>query len=61
MEFDRTCFAPSRAKWSNVIPIFVLLVASTNLKRDASNTEDSLRDWAQLKGVNVLLASMREN
>jgi hypothetical protein len=30
-------------------------VASTNLKRSVGNTEDSLRNWVQLTGVNVLL------
>ena len=30
-------------------------VASTNLKRDPGNTEDSLCDWGQLSGVNLLL------
>jgi hypothetical protein len=29
-------------------------VASTNLKRNLGNTEDSLCDWIQLQGVNVL-------
>ena len=28
---------------------------STNLKRDAGNTENSLRNWVQLIGVNILL------
>jgi len=32
-------------------------VASTNLKRNFGNTEDSLCDWIQLQGVNVLLVS----
>ena len=30
-------------------------VASTNLKRDHGNTEDSLRNWVQLSGVDFLL------
>ena len=30
-------------------------IASTNLKRDAGNTEDCLCNWAQLPGVNFLL------
>ena len=29
--------------------------ARTNLKRDPSNTKNSLRDWVQLSGVNFLL------
>ena len=29
-------------------------VASTNLKRDLGNTEDSLCNWIQLSGVNFL-------
>jgi len=29
--------------------------ARTNLKRGVGNTEDSLRNWVQLLGVNVLL------
>jgi len=32
-------------------------VANTNLKRNLGNTKDSLRDWIQLQGVNVLLVS----
>ena len=36
-------------------------VASTNLERDASKPEHSLRDWVQLKSVNVLLVSVRES
>ena len=30
-------------------------VASTNLKRDLGNTEDSLCNWVQLSGINLLL------
>ena len=30
-------------------------VASTNLKRDLGNTEDSLCNWVQLSGVNFWL------
>jgi len=30
-------------------------VARTNLKRGTGNTEDSLRNWVQLTGVNALL------
>jgi hypothetical protein len=30
-------------------------VMSTNLKRDSSNTKDSLCNWIQLTGVNSLL------
>jgi hypothetical protein len=35
--------------------------ASTNLKRNFGNTEDSLCDWVQLQGVNALLVSTWEN
>jgi hypothetical protein len=38
-----------------VLPLLLMPVASTNLKRNLSNTEDSLRDWIQLQSVNVLL------
>ena len=33
-------------------------VVDTNLKRDAGNTEDSLCNWVQLKGVTVSFVSM---
>jgi len=36
-------------------------VADTNLKRNLGNTEDSLCDWVQLQGVNVLLVSTWNN
>jgi len=49
-----TCFVPSRAKPSSVTAASEIFVASTNLKRDARNTEDSLCNWIQLKAVNVL-------
>ena len=29
-------------------------VAKTHLKRDSGNTKDSLCNWVQLKGVNIL-------
>ena len=32
-----------------------MLVASTNLKCDLGNTEDSLCNWVQLSGVNFFL------
>jgi hypothetical protein len=34
-------------------------VVSTNLKRGTGNTEDSLRNWVQLTGLNVLLVLCR--
>jgi hypothetical protein len=34
--------------------------ASTNLKRNVGNSEDSLCDWVQLLGVNALLLSRLE-
>jgi hypothetical protein len=52
---DHTCFVPSRAKPSSVTSASDLVVARTNLKRDAGNTEDSLCNWVQLTGVNSLL------
>ena len=61
MEFGRICFVPSRAKWPSVTFAPDTPVASTNLKRDAGNTEDSLGDWIQLKRVNDLLVSKWEN
>jgi hypothetical protein len=33
-------------------------LASTNLKRNFGNIEDSMCDWVQLQGVNALLVSM---
>jgi len=36
-------------------------VATTNLKCDFSNTEDSLKDVIRLKDVNVLLVSIWKN
>jgi len=32
-------------------------VTNTNLKRSLGNTKDSLCDWIELQGVNVLLVS----
>ena len=32
-----------------------LTVISTNLERDTGNTKDSLCDWIQLQGVNMVL------
>ena len=51
----RTCFVPSTAKPSSVTSLSDMLVASTNLKRDPGNTEDSLCNWVQLIDVNLLL------
>ena len=53
--FGHTCFVPSRAKPTSVISASDIPVASTNLKRDLGNTEDSLCNWVQLSGVNILL------
>ena len=50
-----TCFVLSRAKLSNVSSASGIPVARTCLKRDAGNTKDSLRNWVQLLGVNILL------
>src|SRR5258706_15755815 len=50
-----TCFVPSRAKPSCVTSTPDMPGASANLKRDHGNTEDSLRNWVQLSGVNFLL------
>jgi len=61
MESGRICFVPSRAKRSKIISASDTPVASTNLKRDSGNTEDSLRDWVQLQPVNLLLISKWEN
>jgi len=58
---DHICFVPSRAKRSSVTSAAVNPVASTYLKRDPGNTEDSLCDWIQLKWVNLLLFSVRED
>ena len=52
--FDHTCFVPSKAKPWSVTSASSVPVASTNLKRDRGNTEDSLRNWIQLSGVNFL-------
>jgi hypothetical protein len=52
---------PSRAKRPNVISADTPVRVSTNLKRDAGNTEDGLCDWIQLQAVNVLLISIWEN
>jgi hypothetical protein len=54
MASGHTCFVLSRAKPSSVTPTSDMPVASTNLKRDTSNTEDSFCNWIQLKCVNVL-------
>ena len=53
----RICFAPSRARSLTINVVSDTLVASTNLKRDSGNTDDSTCDWVQLKGVNILLVS----
>jgi len=41
---------------TSIISAADMPVASTNLKRNLGNTEDSLCDWIQLQGVNILLA-----
>jgi hypothetical protein len=38
-----------------------LPILSANLKCHPSNTEDSLCNWVQLSGVNILLVPIREN
>ena len=48
-----TCFVLSRAKPSNVTSAFGIPAARTHLKRGVGNTEDDLRNWVQLPGVNV--------
>ena len=53
--FGHTCFVPSRAKPWSVTSASEMPIASTNLKRDLGNAEDSLRNWVQLSGVNFLL------
>ena len=50
---------PSTPKRSNVISADTPGRVSTNLKRDAGNSKDGLRDWIQLHAVNVLLMSIR--
>jgi len=45
---------------ASIISAADMPVASTNLKRNFGNTKDSLCDWIQLQGVNVLLVSMRK-
>ena len=55
---DHIYFVPSRAERSSITPTADTLVASTNLKRDTGNTEDSLCDWVQLKGINLLRFSV---
>ena len=57
MVHARTRYVPSRATWSSVTSVADTPVASTNLKRNLRNTEDSPRDWIQLHGVNDLLVS----
>jgi hypothetical protein len=55
MACGHTCFVPSRAKPSSVTSASDMPVVDTNLKRDSSNTEDSLCNWVQLTGVSFLL------
>ena len=52
MESGRVCFVPLKASRSSITLLSGALIASTNLKRDAGETEDSLRDWVQLEDVN---------
>ena len=56
--YGRIYFVPSRAKRSSVTSAADAPAASTNLKRDSSETKKSLCDWIQLEGVNVLLVSV---
>ena len=50
-----TCCVPSTAKPSSVTSPSDMPVASTNLKRDPGDTEDSLCNRVQLPAVNFLL------
>jgi len=50
----RIYFVPARAKQSGVTSTSDRRIVSTNPKRDFGNTERSLRDIVQLKGVSVL-------
>jgi len=43
------------------LPLLLTPLESTNLKCDFGNTEGSLCEGVQLKGVNVLLVPKREN
>jgi hypothetical protein len=54
--FGRICFALSRPRRSNVTTASDTPVSITNLKRCFGNAEDSLGDWIQLNGFNVLLS-----
>jgi len=58
MASGHTCFVPSTAKPSSVTSASEMFVASTNLKRDAGNTENGLCNWIQLQAVNVLFVSV---
>jgi len=55
----RIYFVLSRAERSIVNRAFDTPVGSTDLKRNFGNTEESLGKWVQLKGVNLLLVSIR--
>ena len=57
MESGRVCSVPLKAGRSSITLVYGALVASTNLKCDAGETEDSLRDWVQLEDVNGRLPS----
>ena len=60
MASGRICFAPSRAKQSNVSPVPETL-AGTHLKRDTGETEDSLCNGIQLEGVILPLVAIWES
>jgi len=55
MGSDRICSVLSRARRSGVTSASDTPAGSTNLKRDLGNTKDSLCDWIQLKGVDIVL------
>ena len=54
-ESGHTCFVLLGAKPSNVTSASGMSIARTHLKRNASNTEDSLCNWVQLTDVNLLV------
>ncbi len=61
MVSGRSCFVLSRAKHQDLPSTTDTPVASTNLKCNVGNPEDSLCDRIQLRGVNVLLVPTWKN
>jgi len=55
---DHIYFVPSRAERLSITPTADTLVANTDLKGDTGDPEDSLCDWVQLKGINLLRFSV---